>query len=279
MEIRKIISVYEREEIENKIKLLMKKYYRDYYLIKLGLPDFKSRINNRLNETENASYYIDKVAKWINYKFDKTKKVLVVGAGTGAEFVQFSRRGCDAYAIEPNERAFEVLCLKAKLENISLGKCKKGIAEDLPFEDELFDFVYCFTVLEHVQNVEKGIKEMIRVTKKKNGFIFIVCPDYRQIWEGHYKLYLPLFMPKWFIKIILRIKGRPTHFLDSLQFVTAKQVRNVFREHNVIAMQVIHPYSREYFKAKGNVKIMKWIQDKLEIARDQFWIVKKDDTA
>lgn len=71
------MSVYEREEIENKIKLLMKKYYRDYYLIKLGLPDFKSRINNRLNETENASYYIDKVAKWINYKFDKTKKVLV----------------------------------------------------------------------------------------------------------------------------------------------------------------------------------------------------------
>lgn len=84
---------------------------------------------------------------------------------------------------------------------------------------------------------------------------------------------------KYKIKIILRIKGRPTHFLDSLQFVTAKQVRNVFREHNVIAMQVIRPYNREYFKAKGNVKIMKWIQDKLEIARDQFWIVKKDDTA
>ncbi len=273
------MNAYEMEETQERIKLLMKKYYRDYYLTKLGLPDFESKINNRLNETGSASYYIDKVERWINYEFDENNKVLVVGAGTGAEFVQFSRRGCDVYAIEPNERAFKILCLKAKLENVSLSKCKKGIAEDLPFEDELFDFVYCFTVLEHVQNVEKAIKEMIRVTKKKNGFIFIVCPDYRQIWEGHYKLYLPLFMPRWFIKIILRVKKRPTHFLDSLQFVTAKQVRNIFREHNVIAMQVIHPYTREYFKAKGNVKIMKWIQDKLEIARDQFWIVKKDGTA
>jgi len=274
MEDKKFMNVYEKKETENRIKSLIREYYKDYYLNNLGLPDFESRIENRLNEVENASYYINSVEKWINYKFDETKKVLVVGTGTGAEFVQFLRRGCDVYAVEPNRKALEIIYLRSKLENISLEKIKKGVAENLPFTDGSFDFVWCWTVLEHVKNVEKAITEMLRVAKN-TGFIFIGTIDYRQIWEGHYKLYLPLFMPKWFIKIILKIKKRPTSFLNTLQFVTAKQLRNIFRKNNVIAMQVIHPYTGEYFRAKGNLKIVKWIQNNLEIAKNQLWIIKK----
>ncbi len=268
------MNIHEKKETENRIKSLIRDYYKDYYLNRLGLTDFESRIENRLNEVENASYYINRVEKWINYKFDETKKVLVVGAGTGGEFVQFFRRGCDVYAVEPNRKALEIIHLRSKLENIPLKKTKKGVAENLPFTDGSFDFIWCWTTIEHVKNVQKAITEMIRVTKN-SGFIFIGTIDYRQIWEAHYKLYLPLFMPKWFIKIILKTKKRPTFFIDTLQFVTAKQLRNIFRKNNVIAMQIIYPYNEEYLKAKGYVKIVKWIQNNLEITRDQFWILKK----
>lgn len=268
------MNVYAKKEIENRINSLLIEYYKGYYLSKLGLPDFESRIKNRLNEVGNASYYINRIEKWINYTFDENKKVLVVGAGTGAEFVRFFRRGCDVYAVEPNKKALDIIYLRSKLENILLEKTKKGITEDLPFIDGSFDFVWYLTVIEHVNNVEKAIREMVRVTKS-TGFIFIGTLDYRQIWEGHYKLYLPLFTPKWFIKIILKIKNRPTSFIDILQFVTAKQLRNTFRKNDVIAMQIIHPYNEEYLNAKGYIKIIKWIQDNLEIARDQFWIIKK----
>jgi ubiquinone/menaquinone biosynthesis C-methylase UbiE len=274
MENKRIMNVCEKKETENRIKSLIREYYKDYYLYSLGLPDFESRIEYRLNEVENASYTINRIEQWINYKFDETKKILVVGAGTGAEFVQFFRRGCDVYAVEPNNEALEIIYLRSKLENISFEKTKKGLAENLPFKDNSFDFVWCWTVIEHVKNVEKTVTEMLRVVKN-TGFIFIGTLDYRQIWEGHYKLYLPLFMPKWFIKIVLKIKKRPTSFIDTLQFVTAKQLRNIFRKNNVIAMQIIHPYNEEYLRAKGNVKIVKWMQNNLEIARDQYWIIKK----
>lgn len=40
-----------------------------------------------------------------------------------------------------------------------------AIAEDLPFEDNSFDFVHCNAVLEHVKNPFKAAAEMIRVAK------------------------------------------------------------------------------------------------------------------
>ena len=166
------MNVCEKKETENRIKSLIREYYKDYYLNSLGLPDFESRIEYRLNEVENASYTINRIEQWINYKFDETKKILVVGAGTGGEFVQFFRRGCDVYAVEPNNEALEIIYLRSKLENIPFEKTKKGFAENLPFKDNSFDFVWCWTVLEHVKNVEKAITEMFRVAKSR-GFIFI----------------------------------------------------------------------------------------------------------
>ncbi len=42
-------------------------------------------------------------------------------------------------------------------------------AENLPFEDETFDFVYCSHLLEHVENPGKVISEILRVTKSGGG--------------------------------------------------------------------------------------------------------------
>jgi len=62
-----------------------------------------------------------------------------------------------------------------KLSNIGFN-LKKGDAEDLPFEDEAFDFVTCQTVLIHLKNPKKALKEMIRVLKP-NGLLLCVEPN------------------------------------------------------------------------------------------------------
>lgn len=41
--------------------------------------------------------------------------------------------------------------------------------ENLPFKDKVFDFVFCSHLLEHVNDPEKAIKELVRVSKK--GYI------------------------------------------------------------------------------------------------------------
>jgi len=48
-------------------------------------------------------------------------------------------------------------------------------AENLPFDDETFDFVYCSHLLEHVLCPNKVINEILRVTKTSGGG-YIECP-------------------------------------------------------------------------------------------------------
>jgi ubiquinone/menaquinone biosynthesis C-methylase UbiE len=150
----------------------------------------------------------------------------------------------------------------------------QGVAENLPFTDNSFDFVYCFTVIEHVQDVEKSIQEMIRVTKK-GGMLYFNTPDYRQLYEAHYKMNMPTFFPKWMLKIILFLRNRPVAFIDTLQFVTAKQLRNIFRRSEVIAVRVYFPYETPIKKQYGWRWIIRLMQDSLGIETNQFWILIK----
>lgn len=259
-----------KQELES----LMKNYYKKYYFEELGLLDYERRIERRLNEEEvYARPNIERIEKILGLRFG-AHRVLCLGGGTGAEFVSFCNLGCDAYVIEPNEEAIKIIKLKCEINNLYKEKVYQGVAENLPFEDEFFDFVYCFTVIEHVRDVDQTIKEAVRVTKK-NGYIYIVTPDYRQLYEGHYKMYLPMFLPKWFIKIILLIKRKPTGFLDTLQFVTAKKLRNIFRRCNVITLQLRFPYKRNDGQSIWS-KLIIWVQDKLGIELNQFWILIKN---
>ena len=74
-------------KLKNRLNQLIKDYYQNIYANFLGLPDFKQRINQRINEENDCSHYNSKknveiIEKLINYNF-KNKKILVVGAGTG----------------------------------------------------------------------------------------------------------------------------------------------------------------------------------------------------
>ena len=65
--------------------------------------------------------------------------------------------------------------MKAQLFGIDKERVINAVAENLPFEDNTFDFIFCYTVIEHVQNVEMAIEEMIRVTKKNGYIYYITC--------------------------------------------------------------------------------------------------------
>jgi len=83
--------------------------------------------------------------------------------------------------------------------------------------------------LEHVQNLEQCVHEMLRVTRP-GGVIQIHCPDYLGTFEGHYELpWLPLF-PRPLAKIYLRWQGRPTRGLDTLQYTTKGWIQRIIRK-------------------------------------------------
>jgi 2-polyprenyl-3-methyl-5-hydroxy-6-metoxy-1,4-benzoquinol methylase len=229
---------------------LIRQYYKSYYCDELGLRDWKQRVEARVHEEEHfALPVISTLEQVLNYIFSG-KKVLVVGAGTGAEFVALYKKGAEVYGLEPNNNAVDILKTKCEKHGIDFSRVVRGTVEKLPYPDESFDFVYCYTVLEHVQDVNKALLEMVRVTSV-GGKIFIATGNYRIPYEPHYKIFMPTFLPKIFIKWYLWLRRRPTAFIDTVNFILCNKLLDIIRRMPVITLQILHDFP-EGFARKSN---------------------------
>ncbi|OYV62953.1 MAG: hypothetical protein B7X03_03670 [Parcubacteria group bacterium 21-58-10] len=94
-------------------------------------------------------------------------KVLDAGCGDGVLSVQMANKGaivtgCDFS--EPNIAAAKKYVSQQKIANVEF---LVGDAENLPFSDNSFDLVVSSHVLEHLPDFDKGLREIMRVTKKR----------------------------------------------------------------------------------------------------------------
>ena len=122
----------------------------------------------------------------------------------------------------------------------------------------------------------KQISEMIRVLQPGGG-LFICTPDYRQFYEPHYKLPLPMFLPKIVNKILLKIFARPTTFLDTLNLFNEKDINKILNQHNVTATRIYECIPKEWTKHPSfQIKIIKYITIKFGIHKNQYWFIKKN---
>jgi 2-polyprenyl-3-methyl-5-hydroxy-6-metoxy-1,4-benzoquinol methylase len=262
-------------ESEQQLQDSIGAYYTHYYCGQLGLRSWQQRVERRLDEENNAPQRtLDWIQDWLNYSF-VGKRVLVVGGGTGAEVFALQSRKATVAAIEPDTDAIGIIEAKARLRHEIPNPAVQAIGEHLPYSDGYFDFIYCFQVLEHTQHPVRCIDEMIRVVRKK-GWIFISTPDYRQPYEPHYKVPAPTFAPKWVTRLWLRLLGRPVRYLDTLQFVNARRLRNVFQHRPVTAFQVIHSWPTLWFQnpTVWN-RLYKWITENFGIQKNQWWLLQK----
>lgn len=186
---------------------------------------------------------------------DKTWKILEAGSGFGNFLLYMSTMGYNIQGIEPD--SFCVDITKRRFDyygkkNIIL----KQKAEKLPFANNFFDFIISFQVLEHVQNLEKTLKEFKRVLKK-DGYLFIACPNYSSFWEPHYAIIFPMFLGKSIFRLWLRLNRRNIDFLESLNFTTTKSLKNELKQNAFIIKDV----GKEIFKKRFNNKnLMYWGQ-------------------
>ena len=225
---------------ERTIQEEMVLYYTGYYRDVLGLRDWEQRVNARLNEERTfAEPKICRIEEWMNYDF-QGKKVLVVGAGTGAELFALFKRGADVFGVEPDKHAMRILSLKADFHALPQDHLSLCVAEHLTHTEDLFDFVYCYTVLEHVRDVERSIDEMLRVTKP-GGWIFINTPNYLYPYEGHYKLlcYPPaLLCGGLVLRAYLSMRKRPVTFVRSLTFLTPRRLDRILQKKEVDVLRL-----------------------------------------
>lgn len=267
------MNLKKRAQLKLQITNLLQRYYEDYYRKKLGLRDWRERVASRLIEEKNlAAPSVDRVEDWMGLKF-AGKRVLVVGAGTGAEWVMLNRRGASTFGIEPNKEALEILKLKAELYEIPKGRIRKAVAEKIPYSENSFDFVYCFTVIEHVQNVEKSVDEMLRVCKV-GGIVYIQTPDYRFPYEGHYKTARPGFSSKWLTTLKFWLAGRPVSFLQTVNFVNAPDLDKIFMKRNVLITRVTPPWLHDWHGITSAASFTRFAE-RYGIGKDQYIFLRK----
>ena len=90
------------------------------------------------------------------------KRVLDLGSGTGAALQQL--RNYKVTAVDPDEKMLEL----NEFENKVIGE-----AENLPFQDNSFDSVYCAFVWRNLNNPKLGLQEVYRVLKPGGKFILL----------------------------------------------------------------------------------------------------------
>jgi SAM-dependent methyltransferase len=153
-------------------------------------------------------------------------RILDVGAGCGS-FVSLAREaGHDCWGVEPELSRIEVFRRKSGLLRRSEASGRRIVAGDagrLPFGDRTFDCVTSAQHLEHVDDPQQALGEMIRVTRSGGG-VHLRCPDYRGTYEPHYRLpWVPL-CPRPIARAYLRVLRRPILGLATLQYVTRPRI-------------------------------------------------------
>ncbi|WP_018249890.1 class I SAM-dependent methyltransferase [Orenia marismortui] len=91
------------------------------------------------------------------------KKAADIGAGTGFVTEGLIKRGLKVVAVDQSLEMINEI--KEKFGDKGEIKCRQGIAEELPLEDEEVDYVFANMFLHHVENPAKVINEMVRVLK------------------------------------------------------------------------------------------------------------------
>lgn len=157
---------------------------------------------------------------------DQNGKILDMSCGVGTFLLYGLHQGYDVYGVEPEE--WKLKYMDMKIDELSYPKDWKSrifnaVCEKLPFDDNSFDYITTYQTLEHVQNIEECLIELIRVLKP-GGKLKIYAPDYNSFFEPHYKVpFLPkmnLTLAKYYLKLLQKpIKG-----LYTLRWTTSKDI-------------------------------------------------------
>ncbi len=95
--------------------------------------------------------------------YGRNKIILEAGCGTGLllQQVQTFAKKAHGFDLSPNMLAL------AQKRNLTV---TQGSITNIPFPDNTFDVVYSFKVLAHIDDIQKALNEMARVTKP-DGYI------------------------------------------------------------------------------------------------------------
>jgi len=224
--------LFKNENLKNQISehlinhwkyLNIRKYCEKDDAIKFFIDNEKTKID-----------FVDSIEKELFPLGGKT--ILDVGCGKGGVLISCALRGAKAVGFDIDEEEVKIAKLRAKAygieHNVSIFI---GNAENMPFSDNSFNVVIATSVFEHVKNLKKVIKEMVRVTKL-GGFCCTTTPNPLFPREAHYKVFYIPYLPKKIGKIYLIIRGVHSDFFMKnvmYPYPSVSKIEKIFRKNGM----------------------------------------------
>ncbi|RBP34693.1 2-polyprenyl-3-methyl-5-hydroxy-6-metoxy-1,4-benzoquinol methylase [Oceanihabitans sediminis] len=142
-------------------------FEKAYHLVRSISLKRKLKIINSFSERAN------------NFDSSEKKSLLDFGCGTG-DFLQTAQKNnWKVLGIEPNQQAREIANSKTTNAVFNSEHLNK-------IEDQSFDVITLWHVLEHVPNLEEQIS-VFKKLLKENGVLIVAVPNYKSFDAKHYK--------------------------------------------------------------------------------------------
>jgi 2-polyprenyl-3-methyl-5-hydroxy-6-metoxy-1,4-benzoquinol methylase len=142
--------------------------------------DYISHTDSKRSLFEKAYHLVKSIAlknklSLINSLQPNKGSILDIGAGTGDFLSVAKENGWHTIGVEPSEKAKAI----AKKKGVSF------VGETSELENQSFDVISMWHVLEHVPNLENQIKELKRLLKP-NGTLIVAVPNFKSFDAKHY---------------------------------------------------------------------------------------------
>ncbi|OCB69538.1 methyltransferase [Flavobacterium piscis] len=145
--------------------------------------DYISHTDNKRSLFEKAYHFVKNIAlknklNLINGEQSQKGRILDIGAGTGDFLLTAKNDGWETVGVEPSDRA----------KNIAIQKGISFVNEISDLENNSFDVITMWHVLEHVPNLELQIQELKRLLKP-TGTLIVAVPNFKSYDAQHYKTF------------------------------------------------------------------------------------------
>lgn len=120
-----------------------------------------------------------------NRLFNKGRRCLEVGCGRGTISAYFGDNGFKCTLLDISVEVIKAAKHTFKMNGLK-GRFIVGDAKNLEFCDNSFDVVVSIGLLEHIREIEKVIKEQIRVLDKGGIFLGYIVPKYKDNVQKEY---------------------------------------------------------------------------------------------
>jgi 2-polyprenyl-6-hydroxyphenyl methylase/3-demethylubiquinone-9 3-methyltransferase len=130
---------------------------------------FMALLRNAVNPPRFA-YFRDTLVRRFG-RDPSSLSVLDVGCGGGLLAERFAEMGCIVTGVDRSLPTLDAARDHSRLMQLMI-RYEQGDAAALPFDVQQFDVVCCCDVLEHVEDVDRVIVEIVRVLKPTGVFFF-----------------------------------------------------------------------------------------------------------